>query len=335
MSRKWTSLTLILFLGSGGMLQAEPLDSPGVVYIDGKPCNRACQSYMDWSYRVLSARRHEEPETSVAVPAEAETDRVEPVARPRVARHAAPVSRTVPRAGKAASNGRTAGNKAPNSKKIAAANAAPQTPRKEIPAVSAALPPQKAAGETTAAIQKRDPKVENSGRPEAQATAVAASKSTQGPTSDLKPEAKSGVTTAVALPPPATLEIAAPSTPAPAATSNKTRDFGKTASGSPDDLDNLVALVLVRPEINSLSDLNNKNIAITEKQSASSGRVSAALMAAGAAEVQFSEVKASAIERLIDGEVTAAVVLAPRDIANLFPEIDGFRTFRVPLKARM
>ena len=46
MSRKWTLLTLILFLGSSGTLQAKPLDSPGVVYIDGQPCNSACQSYM-------------------------------------------------------------------------------------------------------------------------------------------------------------------------------------------------------------------------------------------------------------------------------------------------
>jgi TRAP-type uncharacterized transport system substrate-binding protein len=47
--------------------------------------------------------------------------------------------------------------------------------------------------------------------------------------------------------------------------------------------------VLAPQDINSLSDLNNKRIAIAEKQSALSGRVSAALMAAGAAEVQFSE----------------------------------------------
>jgi TRAP-type uncharacterized transport system substrate-binding protein len=93
--------------------------------------------------------------------------------------------------------------------------------------------------------------------------------------------------------------------------------------------------VLAGPGINSLSDLNNRNIAITEKQSASSGRVSAALMAAGAAEVQFSEAKASAIDRLMNGEVPAAVVLAPRDVANLFPEVEGFRTFRLPLKAKM
>lgn len=332
MSKKWT-FALILCLGSMGTLQANPLDSPDIVYIDGSPCNRACQSYMAWSAQALSGRYREQHETYVAPPAEPEIARPQHVSPARAVRQPAPVARTAPHAGKAASNGSTA----PNSKKIAAPNATPQTPRKEVPAVSAALPPQRAVGETTAAIQKPDPKAENSGRPEAQATAVAASKSPQTPTSDLKPEAKSGVTTAVALPPPATLEIAAPSTSVPAATSNKTREIGKTASGSPDDLDNLVALVLARPEINSLSDLNNKNIAITEKQSASSGRVSAALMAAGAAEVQFSEVKASAIERLINGEVPAAVVLAPRDVANLFPEIDGFRTFRVPLaqKARL
>ena len=139
----------------------------------------------------------------------------------------------------------------------------------------------------------------------------------------------------VALPPPATLDIAAaPAAPAPGTASDKA-DRKDRIPHQPDDQDNLVALVLVRPEINSLSDLNNQDIAITEKQSASSGRVSAALMAVGAAEVQFSEAKASAMDRLINGEVPAAVVLASREVANLFPEVEGFRTFRVPLKVRM
>jgi hypothetical protein len=171
--------------------------------------------------------------------------------------------------------------------------------------------------------------VKSSDRPEpAQTAAVATSQppaeapTSKAPASEVKPE--------VALPPPATLDIAAaPAAPAPGTASDK------AAAASPDDQDNLVALVLTRGEINSLSDLNNKSIAITEKQSASSGRVSAALMAAGAAEVQFSEVKASAIERLINGEVPAAVVLASREVADLFPELEGFRTFRVPLKARL
>ena len=118
----------------------------------------------------------------------------------------------------------------------------------------------------------------------------------------------------------------------PGTEAGEANDTGKTASGSADSSDNLVALVLARPEITSLSDLNNKSIAIEEKQSAASGSVSAALMAAGAAEVQFSEVKAGAIDRLISGEVPAAVLtLASREAAEWFPDIEGFRTFRVPL----
>jgi hypothetical protein len=342
MSRKWTLPTLMLLLCSSGPLQANPLDSPGIVYIDGLPCNRACQSYMAASARALSARHREERGTIVVAPAEVEVEIVAQAPRPRVARHPAPVSRTSPRAGIAASNAKTLNaktlnTKASNSKKIAAPNAAPQAPAKEIPSATAAATPQKAAGESAAAIQKPEPKVESSDRPEPKTAAIVAPQpaeapASKAPTSEVKPEVKSEV----ALPPPATLDIAAaPAAPAAGTAFNKAREIGKTASATPDDPDNLVALVLARPEINSLSDLNNKTIAITEKQSASSGRVSAALMAAGAAEVQFSEVKASAIDRLISGEVPAAVVLASREVASLFPEVEGFRTFRVPLKARL
>jgi hypothetical protein len=280
------------------------------------------------SDRALSARHREERGTVVVVPVEAEGEFVEHAARPRAARQPMPMRRR-PGVGMAASN-----TKASHTKKTAAPRLAGRSASKEIPAVAAAAIPEKAVQETVAAIRKPEPKVESSDRPEpANTAAIAAPQpaeaptpkaSTQAPTSEVKPE--------VALPPPATLEIAA----APAgAASSKVREIGKTASALPDDADNLVALVLARPEINSLSDLNNKTIAITEKQSALSGRVSAALMAAGAAEVQFSEVKASAIDRLISGEVPAAVVLAPREVANLFPEVEGFRTFRVPLKARL
>jgi len=348
MSRNWTLLPLILLLGSTGTLQAEALDSPDVVYIDGQPCSRACQAYMNWSYRAQSARRHEEREISVAAPPEAEFERVEPVARPRAAKHAAPVARTAPHAGKAASNGKVPSTKASNSKKIAAANAAPSAmpkamPKAMPPAVAAATP-AKPAEETVAAVQKPESKLE-SANPSAPAQTVAVAPlqpaAPKPPAPELKTEAKAEVVVEkkpdVVLPPPATLEVAAaPAAPVPAMAPIKAREIAKSASSaSLDDPDNLVALVLARPEITSLSDLNNRNIAIAEKQSASSGRVSAALMAAGAAEVQFSEVKSSAIDRLMNGEVPAAVVLAPREGANLFPEVEGFRTFRVPLKARL
>jgi hypothetical protein len=375
MSRKWTLLTLMLSLCSSGALQANPLDSPGVVYIDGLPCNSACQSYMAWSDQALSARHREERETSVAVPAEAEIERVEHAGPARVARQPAPVSRTVPRAGTAASN-----TKASNTRKAAAPNPAPQTTRKEVPAATATATREKAVAGT----QEPERKLQSSDRPEpGQAASIAASQPTEAPKSEVKSEVKSE---AAAPPPanseitvpPATLEIAAlpaaaaaapalaPRTiqqqvaeatgmadrvtaitvrPEPAGISDnpeiepvEANDAGKTASASTGKSDNLVALVLARPEISSLSDLNNKNIAIEEKQSASSGRVSAAFMAAGAAEVQFSEGQRGAIDRLISGEVPAAVLtLASREAAEWFPDIKGFRIFRVPLaqKARL
>ena len=183
MSRNWTLLPLILFLGSTGTLQAQPLDSPGVVYIDGQPCSRACQAYMNWSYRALSARRHEEREIIVAVPAEAEIERVEPVARPRAAKHAAPVARPAPHAGKAASNGKAPDAKASTSKKIAAPNPAPQAPAKAMPPATAAVTPEKAAGETVAAIQKPEPKVESAPAEPAQTAAIAAPQPAEAPAS--------------------------------------------------------------------------------------------------------------------------------------------------------
>ena len=99
-----------------------------------------------------------------------------------------------------------------------------------------------------------------------------------------------------------------------------------------------MALVLARPEINSLSDLNNKNIAIEEKQSASSGQRQRRADGGGRRRSPVQRRKAGAIERLISGEVPAAVVtLVSREAAEWFPDIAGFRTFRVPLsqKARL
>src|SRR5262245_44904440 len=64
MSKNWIMLTGLLFLGSVGASQAHPLDTPDVVYIDGLPCNRACQSYMAWT------RRKTSPVTEQSAPVE-------------------------------------------------------------------------------------------------------------------------------------------------------------------------------------------------------------------------------------------------------------------------
>jgi hypothetical protein len=363
MLKKWILLTSILSLCSSGTLQANPLDSPDIVYIDGQPCNSACQSYMAWSAQALSARHRAQRGTNVVVPAEAEIERMEHAGQPRVARQPAPVSRIAPRGGVAASKTRPS-----NTEKAAAPSLA--AARKNIPAATVREKPV-AGGEVPA----RNLEGTNGPAP-AQATSIAASPPAEAPKSEVKSE--------VALPPPATLEIAAPpaapenaALPAtvgvapasaprtiqkqvveatgmadlvtaigagrdaakqsdnPAAGSDETSDTDKTASASPGKEDNLVALVLARPEISSLSDLNYKTIAIEAKQSASSGRVSAALMAVGAADVQFSEGQAGAIERLISGEVPAAVVtLISPEAAEWFPDIPGFRTFRVPLSPK-
>ena len=362
MSIKWTLPTLILSLCASGALQANPLDSPGIVYIDGLPCNRACQSYMAASDRALSARRREQRERIVVVPVETEVEIVEPAARPRAARQPMPVPRP-PRAGMAAWN-----TKASHTNKTAAPRLADRPASKEIPTVRAIVPPERAA----AASPGPEPKLQSAATPAPGASVAAVTPAEAARPEVIESDAVKSEATGSANPeiavPPATLEIAALPAEAGAArplpvrtiqqqvleatgiadrvtaitlereqakpdnSAHEAGEAGKAASGSTGQSDTLVALVLARPEINSISDLNNRNIAIAEKQSAASGSVSAALMAAGAAEVQFSEADTGAIDRLIKGEVPAAVLtLASREAAEWFPDIEGFRMFRVPL----
>ena len=113
------------------------------------------------------------------------------------------------------------------------------------------------------------------------------------------------------------------------------RDADMTASAAAIDPVLLVALVMARPKMKSVSDLANKNIAIDGEPSASNGSVRTAIVAA---EVQLSKGEAKAIDRLIAGEVPAAVLtLVSPEAAEAFPDIAGFRIFRIPLspKARL
>lgn len=112
-------------------------------------------------------------------------------------------------------------------------------------------------------------------------------------------------------------------------------DAGKTAPASPDNTDLLVALLMARPEIKSISDLANKDIAIDARQSASHSSIRTAIAAAGAAGVQLSEGQTKAIDRVISGQVAAAVLtLVSAEAAQSFPEIAGFKIFRIPLSPR-
>jgi ABC-type amino acid transport substrate-binding protein len=127
---------------------------------------------------------------------------------------------------------------------------------------------------------------------------------------------------------------AATAVPAPEQKAKNT-DTEKSAASSPNDSDHLVAVLMARPEIKSVSDLAGKSVAIDIRQSASNGSVRTAIAAAGAAEVQLSGGQTTAINRVASGEVPAAVLaLVSAEAAEAFPEIAGFRIFRVPLSPR-
>jgi hypothetical protein len=126
---------------------------------------------------------------------------------------------------------------------------------------------------------------------------------------------------------------------------------GRTASDSPraemaaaeehkatpasGNTDALMAVVMARPDVNSVAELAGKTVAIDDRYSQSSGAVRTAIAAAGATEVQLSEGQATAMSRLGNGEVPAAVVaLVTPEAAETFPAIAGYRIFHVPLSPR-
>ena len=109
-------------------------------------------------------------------------------------------------------------------------------------------------------------------------------------------------------------------------------DSEGTATRSSNNTDLLVALLIVRPEIESVSDLTSKTIAMDNKHAASNDKIRAAIVAAGANEAQLSDGETKATDRVISGDVPAAVLaLVSSEAADGFPEIAGFKIFRIPL----
>jgi ABC-type phosphate/phosphonate transport system substrate-binding protein len=112
-------------------------------------------------------------------------------------------------------------------------------------------------------------------------------------------------------------------------------DTEPTASVPTNNTDDLIALMMARPEIKSVSDLTGKEVAIECQRSESGTSIRTAIAAAGATEVQLSNGQTRAIDRLISGEVPAAVLTsAYPEAAEWFPEIAGFKIFRIPLSPR-
>ena len=106
MSKSWIMLTCMLSLGSVGTSQAHPLDPPDIVYIDGLPCNSACQSYMAWSRQTSSMSgqqaRMQLPQRSANAVVPHATgvrgSRLKPASRARIANQVVPIPREMPRA---------------------------------------------------------------------------------------------------------------------------------------------------------------------------------------------------------------------------------------------
>jgi hypothetical protein len=94
----------------------------------------------------------------------------------------------------------------------------------------------------------------------------------------------------------------------------------------------LVILVMVGPDIKSVSDLSGKTIAVDDSQSATGRQVRTAMVEAGATGIQVTDGPTKAIDQLITGTVPAAVLaLVSAGAAEGFPEIGGFKVLQVPL----
>jgi hypothetical protein len=93
-----------------------------------------------------------------------------------------------------------------------------------------------------------------------------------------------------------------------------------------------VALVMVRAEIKSLRYLTRQTVAIDSERASATSSIQTAFATEGAPKVLVSTGERRAIDRLIAGEVPGAIVaLVSEDAAKAFPDIAGFKIFRMPL----
>lgn len=108
--------------------------------------------------------------------------------------------------------------------------------------------------------------------------------------------------------------------------------YPPTAAARANNAPPLVVLLMVRPEIKSVSDLTGKEIAIDGRQSVLRERVLAAISQAGATGVKLSGGRTSAVNRVVGEQMPAAILaLVSPDAAESFPEVAGFKIFRLPL----
>jgi hypothetical protein len=280
--RVW-AIAACVTLGFAGVSSANPLDSPGTVYMDGLPCNVACQSYMAWSRQTLRATQATVTGGSYGAAGKAAGE----APRKRLSKRSTPNSVDA----------------SPQKKKSADLQAALATAPDPAP-----LPKPRSENapynvETRELSRERTPK-ENIMAALAVAEIITSAETPKSADNDDTDGTRA--------------------TPANGANAAYPKDPGA-----------LVVLVISRSDVKSASALNGLSIAIDAAQSAVEENIRSSLVAAGAVETQLSVSDASPLDRLVSGEVPAAVLnLVSPAAADAFPEIKGFKVLRVPLSAR-
>jgi hypothetical protein len=298
---KVLAIATVVGLGFVGTSSANPLDSPGTIYIDGLPCNLPCQHYLEWSRQTLEAGQpagKRAAKTSVARESGKATGT-------RIAKRPEPMSAGRPR------------------HKV-----------RDLQATLKATPdvPHVSTSRTETPV---DMKTGNSPAPLAGPQPVSKPETGNAPLavdSGNPPEEKKKSVQDVVL---AALSVAEQITNAelPKALGSDHTETSKVDETPASGL--LVALVLSRPELKSASALNNQDVAIDKAESTIESDIRSALAATGATEARLSVSDTSPLDRLVNGDVQAALVkLVSPDAAEAFPEIKGYRVFRVPLFAR-
>jgi hypothetical protein len=307
MSNKWMLLHPLLLLGCADISQAHPLDGPDIVYIDGLPCNSACQSYMAWSRQKLTAGQ--------PAPARDMRRLSETTVRHATRPHHASLTPAAPLARVAKQPAPSPATPAPVASTPAAKIATLQPADHAAPA-----PSEPARGNVAAAPDAAGAAATSTARPVRQQVAAAIELA----------EHVTAATTAPKSPPDG-------NAPGASAGNETTQpgDAAATAATASDDIDHLVAVLMARPDITSVSDLAGKTVAVEEPQATSSAAARVAMVAAGAADVELNAGNAKAVDRLINGEVPAAILaLVSPEAADGFPDVAGYKIFRIPLSPR-
>jgi hypothetical protein len=274
--RVWVIAACVI-LGFAEASSANPLDSPGTVYMDGLPCNVACQSYMGWSRRSLRATQATVAGGSYGAASKAAGE----APRKRLSKRSTP-------------------------------NSVDASPRKKK---SADLQTALATAPDPAPLPK--PRSENT--PYNVETPELARERTP----------KENIMAALAV-----AELITSAEETPRSTDNDVTEGTKDAPANGAN-GALVVLLISRSDVKSASALNGLSIAIDAAQSGVEENIRSSLVAAGAVETQLSVSDANPLDRLVRGEVPAAVLhLVSPAAADAFPEIKGFKVLRIPLSAR-